>query len=111
MPTIVGTSGYRAIKFEYSLTDNEDKWGDTLDWLNAVCEVLYHNGHAIPVEWGYRHSPVDDDDSYYTEPQGYETEILRDLYGDGIADETDIRTFGDVLNRYADILNKAGESY
>lgn len=113
MPTIVGTSGVRHLVEEYRMgVDPADKWAHAVEWHVAVCELLFHNNHEVPDHWEFVDSPMHGGNEYFTDPpDSYESDILSEMYGDWTVDETDIRTFGEIMHRYKRILREAGESY
>lgn len=107
--TRMGTAGYKNLRFEFNtMWDGYDPWGSVLEWLFALAETAYHAGLDIPSEWEFHDSPAHHAEY---EPEGYEAERVQEMYECGEVTGDDLITFGQVLNRYADILREAGKDY
>ena len=104
--TRLGTPGYKLLRGEYN-TMHDDPWGDTMEWLFSIAEILTHWVDDVPAEWGFRDSPVHDE----WEPESYVETMLTEYWDDGSVTTVDLTAFGQVLNRYADILRAAGKDY
>ena len=89
---------YADLKAEYNL-DSSDPWGTCMAWWFAVAGEMFERGLWVPEEWRYWPSPPARD------PDQYEAEICMR------AGDAALSRFGDVLNRYASRLKKAGKSY
>jgi hypothetical protein len=97
-----------AIRAEWSLTGDGDRYGDTMEWCFACAYALWAFSSDIPAAWQFRAGAgltVEDirDD--------YPASILLDMLDDGTVTADDIRHAGDVFVRYADVLTAAGQSY
>ena len=92
---------YADIKAEYRCqADLGDPWGSAMQWFFAVADsvVFYHDLDA-PQEWMFRPSPMgadDESDQYQFLKECEPCAVLR---------------FGNLLNRYCDKLELAGENY
>lgn len=80
-----------------------DPWGTAIAALFDVCDTLHFDRDAtVPAEWDYRPSlfgPLPEDERSYTGehlPEASTGDLLR---------------FGDLLNRYCDLLRHAGRDY
>jgi hypothetical protein len=90
------------IKQEYRLTYCGDKWGHTMSWLFHIADELYHHRETpVPDDWGFRPSPLGPSN----DPDSYETECVAE------ATDEELVRFGNVLNRYAGLLKRAGRDY
>jgi hypothetical protein len=104
----MGTGGYKALRTEYNLSfDGHDPWGSNIAWLFAIAEFLHHEGNDTPEGWQFRDSPAHDG----WQPEGYPDEMLADMWAEGEFTVEDAETFGEVLNRYDELLRKAGKNY
>lgn len=102
------SEGYKALRAEYNVSfDGGDPWGSNIAWLFALAEFLTHEGDGTPDEWEFRDSPLHDE----WEPEGYPEEMLSDMWDDGIFTVEDAEAFGNVLNRYDNLLRMAGKNY
>jgi len=105
--TPVTTPGYKHIRAEYNMMDDGDVWGTALEWHFACADILYHyDPDMVPASWQFRHGPLCEGIE-----NGYEQDMMDDLLDEGIVDTDDIRAFGNVMERYLNILRKAGRSY
>ena len=102
--------GRARIMYEFRLYSGGDAWGDTMGWWFGIADVLWHaeNGTIeIPAHWQYRHSPVcrevDLDDWPGSE--------IAEGHAAGYYSADDLLYAGEVLTRYAALLDKAGLSY
>jgi hypothetical protein len=90
------------LKQEYRLTYSGDAWGNAMNWLFHIADELYHNRLTpVPDDWGFRPSPH----GPTNHPGDYETECVAE------ASDEDLIRFGNVLNRYAGLLKRAGHDY
>ena len=86
---------------EYRLLgDSGDPWGTMMQWWFTVAEEMHSRGLPIPASWQYRQglSPQND-------PTDPVTEVVVAL------SDADLAKLGNVLDRYASILKKAGKDY
>jgi hypothetical protein len=92
---------YKDIKHDAMLTyDSYDAWGWAMTWWFAVADEMTRRGLDIPATWQYRPG-LDvsrDEDSY-------EDETLE------LADDDALEHFGNVLARFARILEHQGKDY
>jgi hypothetical protein len=108
--TRTGTPGYKALRAEYNMMfDEHDPWGSTIEWMFAISETLTHWADVTHLPWDFHDSPVHGD--WQPEDDGYVSETLCDLYDGGSVTADDLITFGQVLDRYDDILRAAGKDY
>ena len=83
--------------------DSYDLWGSALGAHFDVCEELLRQGEEIPCEWGYSPGMVTG------EVAEDEASMFRLAIVDHDADE--LRAFGNLLDRYARVLKRAGRDY
>jgi hypothetical protein len=110
--TALGTPGYKALRYEYNLVF-DDAWGDTIEWWFAIAETLYHRygNTELPREWKFRDSPIHSDEWPEDDNFDYVIQTIHDLIKNDAVDYDDLLTFGNVLFRYARILEAAGKDY
>lgn len=92
---------YRDLLHDFRITEDwtYDPWGSALGVLFSVADELHIRG-AVPAHWEYRAGVADprEEGSYWAEI------VLNE------STETLI-TFGNILNRYTDMLRLAGRDY
>jgi len=104
----LATPGYKTLRAEYNVSwDGGDPWGSNIEWLFAISEFLTHEGPGTPAGWDFHDSPA----HHGWEPDGYQEEMLADMWDEGEFTMDDALTFGHVLNRYDDMLRAAGLNY
>jgi hypothetical protein len=105
---------------EIRMGDFDDPWGTAMEWLFAVCHVLWHHtAEEIPASWEYHHSPVpptwcvpsvERDDSYAES-------VIMDHWPTLSVENPDrgpaeaLLYVGRVLDRYAQWCRLAGRDY
>ena len=109
MSNRLATPGYRNLRFEFNTAYSGDAWGEAMSWWFAIAELLYHAGETLPDEWQFRDSPMHAADGWM--PEGYTEETLCELLDEGYCTLDDIKTFGEVINRWAGLLKAAGLDY
>ncbi len=81
---------------EFRSADSGDKWGDAVEWMFAVCDVLHwHTPAPVPQEWEYKPSAFGPGDG---EDESYAYSVLLSFYESGEVDVNDITTFGRLLH-------------
>jgi hypothetical protein len=92
---------YKDIKYDAMMThDSWDPWGWAMLWWFEVADEMTRRGLEIPQDWHYKPG-LDlerDEDSF-------EQETL------GLADDDALEHFGNILARYARILERQGKDY
>lgn len=100
------TTGIRAV-FDRMRQDDlrHDPWGTSLNWHFAVCDLMVEWAPPYPPpEWGYSNPFGPEDDSYpYQE--------LAEMITAGEFDPGDLLALGTVLDRYENLLIRAGRDY
>lgn len=101
-------TGYQVLMGEFRTGDFYDAWGTTMGFFFATADVLYHEtAEEIPSRWQFRHGQgcqgVDND--------SYPDAMILDYLNAGDIEADDLIRFGNVLDRYAGILDAAGKSY
>lgn len=85
-----------------------DSWGEAMGTFFAVADVIWHRtAETIPSEWGYRHSPVCDE----VDDESWPHSEIASMHADGDVSDEQLVSAGNVLSRYADLLEAAGQSY
>ena len=103
-----GTPGYKLLRGEFNMMFSEP-WGDTLEWMFSISEILTHWVETtVPESWDFHDSPVHH--AWAPEDEGYTAELIAECWDDGSVTTADLITFGEVLTRYADLLRSAGRS-
>lgn len=93
---------YADIKSEYQLSrDSGDPWGSLMTAWFGLAGELWMRGEAVPVEWNYSPGAAADP----REPEDY----MYDLYKDATTEA--LVRFGNVLERYARFVKRAGRDY
>jgi hypothetical protein len=93
---------YKDIKHDAMLTwDSYDAWGWAMTWWFEVADEMTRRGLEVPQEWHYKPGLLD----FATDAESYEQETL------GLADDDALEQFGNILARYARILEHQGKSY
>jgi len=97
------------VRMEYG--DN-DPWGTTMSHMFAIADVIYHDvlypdGENLPAAWQYMHSPVCGGVDTNSWPDAEYSDYL--VRGEMTIDQ--LLYAGNVLNRYASVLTKAGLAY
>lgn len=87
------------LKQEFRLGDVGDPWGNCMAWLFAIADVLHFEHDGAPMAWQFRPSPFGPD---YGAPE-YETAVK--------CSKEDLTAFGNLLNRYSDLLRRQGRDY
>lgn len=95
----------RSLKSLWAMMD-DDAYGSTMELWFGVADVVYHTGLTVPLDWQYRHSPVCTG-TFDNWPDA-EIQTLYDI-GDVTGDE--LIYFGQILARYASILQAMGKGY
>lgn len=104
----VSTPGIDALMGLYNLT--EDTWDDNLMWFFAVAEVIWHRtAEEIPAEFQYRHSPVDDSETWRDDD--VYAAMIDDEYAAGRVTDDDLLAFARFLNAVDDDFRARGENY
>ena len=78
-----------------------------LEWLFSISEILTHWVDTPPVvPWDFH-----DGAHGNWEPESHVENMIAELWDDGSITTEDLVTFGQVLNRYNDILRAAGKDF
>lgn len=104
----MSTNGFVLLHDDFRIAhDPHDAWGSVMNWLFAVADVLYHHDpDLIPDAWQYHHGEGCDGNT----PDNPDQEI-QDGLDDGTWTPEDLVAFGNVLDRWSDMLRAAGEDY
>jgi hypothetical protein len=95
-------SKYQELKQVYRDFQSGDVWAECMGWLFAVSDYLtFDDGTGTPDKWQFRPSPLGPDED------SYEYQELQEIKPDT---ET-LERFGNLLNRYSDILRARGMDY
>lgn len=102
------TDGYKALRAEFDMAfDSHDAWGSVMGWLFGISDVLWHaDPDMIPDAWQYQHGAGCDGNT-----DDYPDGDIQDMLDDGWFNTEDLATFGNTLDRYADMLRANGRSY
>jgi hypothetical protein len=101
------TPGYKRLRGEYDATASGDSFGDALAFHFAIAAAIYHDDpNDVPASWRYRHTPMCD----YPE-RCRDADFTGGLVADGLRkgmwDLDDLRTFGDILSTYVELIREA----
>lgn len=91
-----------------SRRDTGDLWGSTMGEWFGIASSLYVTGNEVPEHWQYRHGIASADD-IRTEDLWPDVYWLDEV--ENVGDVAAITRVGDVLARYADLLERKGVSY
>lgn len=107
--------------------DWDDPWGTGMSHMFAVAEVLYHASADLPGKWQFRHGMADHDPIGNWHPYGQSCPLARLKFPDECqcgeereyvpfldAGETGIEMLtyaGRALDRYLDVVRRAGKDY
>src|SRR5262249_9201843 len=107
----------KSLRFAFNVSGDGDTYANVQAWRFAVAELIYHTVNGVPEAWGYKHSDV--------WPCNYVAEDLTFQWllvlWDGANKRfnpdrepwhlAELTHYGNVLNRYAAILEAQGKSY
>jgi hypothetical protein len=114
MDTTTTTNGRKILREMYRSDDyKRDPWGTAIQLLFAVCDVLSTiDPEAIEDRWEFRHGQhLDPSLQEMADSDDYPTcELAPYVISDQVNAE-DLRRFGNVLSRLADIAKAHGHSY
>lgn len=110
------TEGYADLRAMYVIdADPGDPWGTCMAWRFAIAGTLAAADEDVPPAWQYRRSPVDNRDveEMAAEWSGsdHAEMTVAGGYLDGLWDADDLRSFGEILSRYAAWCRAAGRDY
>ena len=94
----------KVLKQDLELSQDGDDWGWSMSCLFAIADVLYDEG-LVPDEWHFRQSP------FGPNAESWEYQRILDLVDCKYATLDDVLEFGNILNRYCDILRAQGRDY
>jgi len=102
------TDGYKALRAEFDMAfDPHDAWGGVMGWLFGVADVLWHaDPDMVPDAWQFHHGAGCDGNT-----DDYPDCDIQDMLDDGLFNTEDLATFGNTLDRYADMLRANDRSY
>ncbi|MFE0490106.1 hypothetical protein [Streptomyces griseoaurantiacus] len=100
-------NGYQSVMWEARLGhDPYDQWGWAKEWLASIAEVLiFDMGESVPQDV-YRPGAGQSE----PEPDSYSVDAVRSAVTYG-ADADDLRRAMNVMDRFAEALDAAGQSY
>jgi hypothetical protein len=97
------------IRAHIDISYSGDDWGTAMGAMFSIADVLEHEApDLIPSVWQYRHSPICDGPDESDDWFGVQ---LLELLADDIITAADVRTAGDIVNRWCDLLRAAGRDY
>ncbi len=92
----------KSLKADFKLSCDGDTWGETMQWWFTIADEIYFNrDFPVPADWHFRPSPLGPSN----EPGEWPVDIVE------AAGDDELLAFGNLLNRYARLLKRAGKDY
>lgn len=102
------------IRHHIDMLNDGDKWGTAMGAFFSIASAFYLNGGCdmgdTYLPWGFRASPLLQDDDAHRDEDWLMAELLT-LLDEGTVTMPDLRHAGDVLHRYTNMLKTAGLDY
>jgi hypothetical protein len=100
--------------YDFRLYDDpDDRWGHAMAWWFGVAETLHAMDEDIPDAWQFRPSPMNENRTLadVAASEEWPDTQIAEYVQDGTYSATDLIHAGNVLSRYANILQRAGMAY